>query len=154
MKQRICPLDGKPCEKSCPDRYPNDPRGGCILVAVHDACEDHNTKREEGTTMDIFTTDDPTIIETVLSGEKLKYITTPLDPADAVQLVFESPCAGVNDVLLVKSDGSTVGAFANKRTDDINRTGYIAAIVKLLEKADLRKLRLIWVYVERMTRTN
>ncbi len=34
MKQRICPLDGKPCEKSCPDRYPNDPRGGCILVAI------------------------------------------------------------------------------------------------------------------------
>ena len=104
--------------------------------------------------MDIFTTDDPTIIETVLSGEKLKYITTPLDSADAVQLVFERPCAGVNDVLLVKSDGSTVGAFANKRTDDINCTGYIAAIVKLLEKADLRKLRLSWVYVERMTRTN
>ena len=76
MKQRICPLDGKPCERSCPDRYPNDPRGGCILVAMHDACEDHNTKREEGRTMDIFTTDDPTIIETVLSGEKFKYITT------------------------------------------------------------------------------
>lgn len=104
--------------------------------------------------MDIFTTDDPTIIETVLSGEKLKYITTPLDPADAVQLVFESPCAGVNDVLLVKPDGSTVGVFANKRTDDIDRTGYIDAITKLLEKADLRKLRLIWVYVERMTRTH
>lgn len=154
MKQRICPLDGKPCERSCPDRYPNDPRGGCILVAMHDACEDHNTKREEGRTMDIFTTDDPTIIETVLSGEKFKYITTPIDPDAAVQLVFESPCAGVNDVLLVKPDGSTVGVFANKRTDDIDRSGYIAAIAKLLEKADLRKLRLIWVYVERMTRTN
>lgn len=46
MKQRICPLDGKPCEKSCPDRYPNDPRGGCILVAMHDVSEDHNAKRE------------------------------------------------------------------------------------------------------------
>lgn len=38
--------------------------------------------------------------------------------------------------------------------ENIDRTGYIAAITKLLEKADLRKLRLIWVYVERMTRTN
>lgn len=39
----------------------------------------------------------------------------------------------------------------NENTD---RTSYIEAITKLLEKADLRKLRLIWVYVERMTRTN
>lgn len=38
--------------------------------------------------------------------------------------------------------------------ENIDRTGYIDAITKLLEKADLRKLRLIWVYVERMTRTN
>lgn len=38
--------------------------------------------------------------------------------------------------------------------NDINRASYIDAIIKLLEKADLRKLRLIWVYVERMTRTN
>lgn len=38
--------------------------------------------------------------------------------------------------------------------ENIDRTGYIAAITKLLEKTDLRKLRLIWVYVERMTRTN
>lgn len=36
--------------------------------------------------------------------------------------------------------------------EDIDRSGYIEAIVKLLEKADLRKLRLIWVYVEHMTR--
>lgn len=42
------------------------------------------------------------------------------------------------------------GDFVN----DTDRTGYIEAVVKLLEKADLRKLRLIWVYVERMTRTN
>lgn len=39
----------------------------------------------------------------------------------------------------------------NENTD---RSGYIAAITKLLEKADLRKLRLIWIYAERMTRTN
>ena len=39
----------------------------------------------------------------------------------------------------------------NENTD---RTGYIEAITKLLEKADRRKLRLIWIYVERMTRTN
>lgn len=39
----------------------------------------------------------------------------------------------------------------NENTD---RSGYIAAITKLQEKADLRKLRLIWIYVERMTRTN
>lgn len=39
----------------------------------------------------------------------------------------------------------------NESTD---RSGYIAAITKLLEKADLRVLRLVWVYVERMTRTN
>lgn len=43
------------------------------------------------------------------------------------------------------------GDTMNENTD---RSGYIAAIVKLLEKADLRKLRLIWIYVERMTRTN
>lgn len=39
----------------------------------------------------------------------------------------------------------------NENTD---RSSYVEAIVKLLQKADLRKLRPIWVYVERMTRTN
>lgn len=39
-------------------------------------------------------------------------------------------------------------------SENTDRTGYIAAIAKLLERADLRKLRLIWIYVERMTRTN
>lgn len=38
--------------------------------------------------------------------------------------------------------------------NDINRTGYVEAIVKLLQKADLRKLRLIWVYAKGLTRTN
>lgn len=34
MKQRICPLDGKSCEADCPDRYTDDPAGGCILTTV------------------------------------------------------------------------------------------------------------------------
>lgn len=38
--------------------------------------------------------------------------------------------------------------------ENIDRAGYIEAITKLLEKADLRKLRLIWVYCKGMTRTN
>lgn len=38
--------------------------------------------------------------------------------------------------------------------NDTDRSSYTDAIVKLLEKADLRALRLIWIYVERMTRTN
>lgn len=37
----------------------------------------------------------------------------------------------------------------NKSTD---RASYIDAITKLLEKADLRKLRLIWVYAKGLTR--
>lgn len=41
------------------------------------------------------------------------------------------------------------GVFVNESTD---RSSYIAAITKLLEKADLRKLRLIWVYCKGMTR--
>ena len=88
MNDRICPLDGKPCEKSCPDRYPNDPRGGCILVAMHDACEGHNTKRKGGDTM----------------------------------------------------------------SENTDRSGYIAAITRLLERADLRALRLIWLHAKGLTR--
>ena len=38
--------------------------------------------------------------------------------------------------------------------ENIDRAGYIEAITKLLQKADLRKLRLIWVYCKGMTRTN
>lgn len=37
----------------------------------------------------------------------------------------------------------------NENTD---HSGYVEAIVKLLEKADLRKLRLIWVYAKGLTR--
>lgn len=95
MKQRICPLDGKPCEKSCPDRYPNDPRGGCILVAMHDACEDHNAKRKEERTMEIFTTDDPTMTEvaTLLEDKKLSLMCSTSgmeaeDPSEGMELTF------------------------------------------------------------------
>lgn len=38
--------------------------------------------------------------------------------------------------------------------NETDRNGYVAAITKLLEKADLRKLRLIWIYCKGMTRTN
>lgn len=38
--------------------------------------------------------------------------------------------------------------------ENADRASYIDAVTKLLQKADLRKLRLIWIYVERMTRTN
>jgi len=30
MQQLICPLDGKPCEADCPDRYKDQPEGGDI----------------------------------------------------------------------------------------------------------------------------
>ena len=36
--------------------------------------------------------------------------------------------------------------------NDTDRTSYIAAITKLLEKADLRKLRLIWLHAKGLTR--
>lgn len=32
MEQLICPLDGRPCEADCPDRYREQPEGGCILT--------------------------------------------------------------------------------------------------------------------------
>lgn len=34
MNNVICPLDGKPCEKDCPDRYVDAPGGGCILTTA------------------------------------------------------------------------------------------------------------------------
>ena len=34
MKQVICPLDGKPCDKNCPDRYPDRP--GCTLTTAQE----------------------------------------------------------------------------------------------------------------------
>lgn len=39
----------------------------------------------------------------------------------------------------------------NESTD---RSSYVEAIVKLLEKADLRALRLIWIHAKGLTRTN
>lgn len=36
MNDRICPLDGKPCEKDCPDRFHDTPDGGCFLTMVQD----------------------------------------------------------------------------------------------------------------------
>lgn len=34
MEQRICPIDGKPCEADCPDRYRDEPAGGCTLTTA------------------------------------------------------------------------------------------------------------------------
>ena len=36
MKQLICPLDGKPCEAGCPDRYRDQPEGGCMLTTAQE----------------------------------------------------------------------------------------------------------------------
>lgn len=36
MNDRICPIDGKPCEKDCPDRFTDTPDGGCQLTLFQD----------------------------------------------------------------------------------------------------------------------
>lgn len=36
MNEIICPIDGRPCDPSCPDRYIDHPEGGCILTTVTD----------------------------------------------------------------------------------------------------------------------
>lgn len=36
MNQLTCPLDGKPCEADCPDRYHDQPEGGCILTTAQE----------------------------------------------------------------------------------------------------------------------
>ena len=36
MKQLTCPLDGKPCEADCPDRYHDQPEGGCALTTAQE----------------------------------------------------------------------------------------------------------------------
>lgn len=37
-------------------------------------------------------------------------------------------------------------------SENTDRASYVEAIAKLLERADLRKLRLIWIYCKGMTR--
>lgn len=32
MEQIICPIDGRPCEADCPDRYIDRAEGGCFLT--------------------------------------------------------------------------------------------------------------------------
>ncbi len=34
MRQITCPIDGKPCEQDCPDRYIDQPEGGCWLTTA------------------------------------------------------------------------------------------------------------------------
>jgi hypothetical protein len=36
MREIICPIDGKPCEKDCPDRYTDRVEGGCILTTAQE----------------------------------------------------------------------------------------------------------------------
>lgn len=36
MKQLTCPLNGKPCALDCPDRYHDQPEGGCILTTAQE----------------------------------------------------------------------------------------------------------------------
>ena len=53
------------------------------------------------------------------------------------------------NVLLLPPVALEGGDFVNESTD---RTGYIDAITKLLERADLRALRLIWLHAKGLTR--
>lgn len=34
MSETICPIDGLPCDPACPDRYTDQPEGGCILTTA------------------------------------------------------------------------------------------------------------------------
>lgn len=36
MNEIICPIDGKPCDPACPNRYIDQPGGGCVLSTVAD----------------------------------------------------------------------------------------------------------------------
>lgn len=33
-KDITCPLDRRPCERDCPDRYTDRPEGGCLLTTA------------------------------------------------------------------------------------------------------------------------
>lgn len=32
----ICPVDGKPCDPDCPDRYTDRPEGGCLMTTLQE----------------------------------------------------------------------------------------------------------------------
>ena len=34
MNEFICPYDGRPCDPNFPDRYIDQPEGGCILTTA------------------------------------------------------------------------------------------------------------------------
>lgn len=34
MNEIICPYDGRPCDPNCPDRYVDQPEGGCFLTTA------------------------------------------------------------------------------------------------------------------------
>jgi hypothetical protein len=36
VKDVICPIDGRPCEMDCPDRYLEQPGGGCALTTAQE----------------------------------------------------------------------------------------------------------------------
>lgn len=36
MNQVICPLDSRPCEADCPDRYRDRPESGCLLATARE----------------------------------------------------------------------------------------------------------------------
>lgn len=36
MKKIICPIDNRPCEQNCPDRYIDRTEGGCILTTAQE----------------------------------------------------------------------------------------------------------------------
>lgn len=36
MKQLICPIGKKPCDRDCHDRYPDQPEGGCRLTTAQE----------------------------------------------------------------------------------------------------------------------